>query len=191
MKYVYSLLLSLLAFTAVAEPLTANSEKIKEAYRLYQNNPAYAEPQMNFIRSFPATKEAFLEVFLPANREQLYDNRQDYMDVLVKLSKVYPQDVLARIMGVGKEMLGAGDVTGQLQNLTIDLAVTYTAEFSRVLSSWKKKNDQLSLMVFLTDTDEREESLKVLADNLRALGENKQAMMLENMHDEAKKKSSE
>lgn len=190
MKYVYTLLLSFLAITSFAEELTPNTEKIKEAYRIYLTNTNAAQNQVNFINNYPGTKEAFLEVFLPASREQLYDDRAIYMETLVALSKVYPREVMVKSIGIGKGMVGAGDITGQLQHMSLDLSVAYTAEFASEVSKWKKA-DQQALMNFLTDIDDRDESIQVLANNLRALGENKLASMLENRFDAAKKKAGE
>lgn len=169
---IFSLLLSTQLF---AQDLSPEAMKIKKAYDELIKDPSFAEAQMQYIIDFPADKETFIRVFNSPHIDQLYPQRFAYLDTFTHLAAKYPEAALLKCISLSKEMLGAGDVLGEIQKLLITLAPRYPETFAAQLRKMFKPDAKL-IAYFMGDTNDPQLKAcnKQLIKGLRQLDQNRQ-----------------
>lgn len=147
----YLLLLALLPlFAAAQKPLTPEAEKIKGAYEWLMKQQNLPENQIHFIESFPDSKDHYIEVFTPHTFDQLYFNYEAYLAKYRELGRMYPKQVLAKSITIGKKLSTSDGPAGIMQEMIMEFANINPAAFAGEVKKLKK-NEQQSLITFLAD----------------------------------------
>lgn len=159
------------AYAFAQSNLLPEAEKVKKQYDYLVKEERAALSQVDFITAFPDDKETFLKIFYPYKLDQLYEARHQYMAALKRLGELYPQKVLAKTIGIGKDMKGNEDIVGDLQEIIIGLADRHLPDFAAEVKKLDKK--QLpSFAAFLADARDNE-GVAQICRKLEKLGENK------------------
>lgn len=154
---IFGLLLCSLASQAqvhsiMPDPLLPDAERIKYAYEQLVKAPLSPVVQTQYITSYPATKKSFMDVFNSAQMDQLYNVRHIYLDTLKSLGKIYPKELLSKLIVLGKDLKADGDISSELQKALMILANAEPAHFAAQAKQLKKKELD-SFIRFLADNN--------------------------------------
>jgi hypothetical protein len=147
----YIVLLILVPALSIAQkPLTPEAGRVKAAYEWLLKQPNFPENHIHFIESFPNNKDHYIEVFTPHTFDQLYFDYEAYLAKYRELGRMYPKQVLAKSMVIGKKLSTAGGPAGIMQQTIMEVANINPAAFAAEVKKLKK-NEQLALIGFLAD----------------------------------------
>lgn len=144
------LLLSAQVRSMMTEPLLPDAEKIKYAYEQLIKAPLSPVVQTQYIAAYPATKKSFMDVFNSSPMDQLYNVRHIYLDTLKSLGRIYPKELLSKLIVLGKDLKADGDISSELQQAIMVLANKEPSHFALRVKELKKK-EQAGFIAFIAD----------------------------------------
>jgi hypothetical protein len=172
------------------KPLTPEAQKVKDAYEWMLKQPNFPENHIHFIESFPENKDDYITTFTPHTFDQLYFNYDAYIAKYRELGKMYPRQVMAKSIAIGKQLHTATGPASIMQETIMDIANTDPKTFAREANKLKKK-DKTSLVYFLADVPDHDNYTQYndLVKALENSGEAELAEMLIAARDERMKQA--
>lgn len=176
----YIVLLILVPVLGVAQkPLTPEAGKVRDAYEWLLKQSNLPENQLLFIRSFPDNKNAFIETFTPHTFDQLYFQRDLYLAKYHEFGRMYPKQVLAKSVEIGKKLHVADGPAAEIQKSIMDIANSRPEVFVTEMKGLNKK-ERLALVTFMADINDHNSypQYQELIDKLLKIEANNIADML-------------
>ena len=152
MKHVSYLVVFILLPTVLfaQKPLTPEATKVRDAYEWLLKQSNLPENQLLFIRSFPDNKDAFIETFTPHTFDQLYFQRDVYLAKYHEFGKMYPKQVLAKSIEIGRKLHVADGPAAEIQKSIMEIANSHPAALVAEMKGLGKK-ERLALVTFIAD----------------------------------------
>src|SRR5437762_9977918 len=79
---------------AQVKPLSRDAQKIKNAYEALLKDINAPLNKIQFIEAFPGSKEKFVNVFYPYEKDELYAVRKEYVNIYTGIGNSFPKKVL-------------------------------------------------------------------------------------------------
>jgi hypothetical protein len=163
-----------------SQTLIAEALKVKTAYDNLSADTNSGKLQQVYITSFPSNTNSFLKVFQTEKFDQLYMDSYKYIDVFEKCATNFPAEVIDKCVDIGKNLVWDADAVGQLQHISVNLAVSHTAIYVTKYKTLSSK-EQSSLINFYADVENHSAypEYQELINKLNLIGENNIAKDLE------------
>ncbi|MBK7852245.1 MAG: hypothetical protein IPJ66_14250 [Bacteroidetes bacterium] len=162
---------------------------MKIAFEKLKADSSNKKLQSEYITAFPSDTKTFLNVFQTEKFDQLYNDSEKYLDALVQCAIYYPKEVISKCVDLGKNLIWDADAVGQLQRMTVDLAVKNPNTF---LAKYKTLNtkEQTSLINFLADVENHDayKEYQDIIDKMQIIGQTEISNKLELARTERKKR---
>ncbi|HYV91268.1 MAG TPA: hypothetical protein VE978_05775 [Chitinophagales bacterium] len=160
--------------------LTADAMKVKTAFDNLSADTNSKKLQEDYIAAFPSDSNSFLKIFGPEKFDQLYSESYKYLEALEKCAATFPIEVINKCIDIGKDLGWDADAVGQLQQMSVDLAIKCTTVFVSKYKTLEGK-EQNNLINFYADVENHNAypEYQELINKLNSIGEKDIAKKLE------------
>ncbi len=173
-----------------SQTLNPAAEKVKFAFDKLMADSSNKKMQANYIQAFPADTKTFLTVFQTTKFDQLYMDSYKYLELFERCGTNSPKEVIDKCIAIGKNLVWDADAVGQLQKLSVLVAVKNTNIFVDEYKMLDGSN-QDNLISFYADV-ENYSAYKIYQDlivKLKVLGETDISKKMEDAREKREKRN--
>lgn len=135
------LLIFLLLFKySPSQTLIPEALKVKIAYRNLSSDTNSENLKRFYVSSFPSDTKTFLKVFQSKKFDQLYMDSYKYLEAFKKCATTFPIQVINKCVDIGKNLVWDADAVGQLQQMSVRLAIKHVTIFVNKYKTLDKKH---------------------------------------------------
>jgi hypothetical protein len=175
------LIFLLLSLGSHSQILIPDATKVKAAFNKLSADTNSKKLQQLYVAAFPSDTKTFLKIFQTEEFDQLYLDSYKYLDAFEKCAKTFPTQVISKCLNIGKNLDWDADAVGQLQQISVRLAIRHLALFVNKYKTLNSKA-QNHLLRFYADVENFKAypEYQELINKLKNVGEGDIAKKLEN-----------
>jgi hypothetical protein len=160
----------LLAAMSGEAAVSAQSARLEEMRKAAEASPG-TESEKAYLAAFPSSYSAFRATFYGKNLDELYPTHAEHLQLLQKLQKKHPNEVLAIWLGVATGGKWDADALGYLQHQLAGWGAANTKAFAGVLNA-RAPGERRSIVRFVADVENHRaySDYDLILKNLKALG---------------------
>jgi hypothetical protein len=163
-----------------SQTLIADAMKVKTAFDNLSVDTNSKKLQQAYIAAFPSDTNTFLKVFQTEMFDQLYMDSYKYLEAFEKCAIIFPTEVIGKCVDIGKDLVWEEDAVGQLQHMSVKLAIKHVIVFVSKYKTLDGK-EQNQLINFYADVENHSAypEYQELINTLNSIGEKGIAKELE------------
>ena len=146
------LIFLVLSLCSHSQTLIPEAIKVKAAFNKLSADTNSKKLQQLYIAAFPSDTKTFLKIFQTEKFDQLYSDSYKYLDAFEKCATTFPSQVISRCVDIGKNLVWDADAVGQLQQISVRLAIHHLTFFVNKYKTFDSKA-QNHLLRFYADVE--------------------------------------
>ena len=157
---------------AHSQTLIPDALKVKTAFDDLSADTNSKKLQQIYVAAFPSDTKIFLKVFQTEKFDQLYMHSYKYLEAFEKCATRLPTEVVGKCIDIGKNLVWDADAVGQLQEISVRLALKHLTTFVNKYKTLGSKA-QDKLLTFYADVENYNAypEFQELIDKLKNIGE--------------------